>query len=91
MFDVLRGMSEKLSSCHMDVVHKFHDIVKDLGKYLEEQKGKHKQVFDKSFNNFRKYVNILVFFIKQDGLSFAVLVFRLFSVVYPKTQLKFPS
>ena len=50
MFDVLRGMSEKLSSCHMDVVHKFHDIVKDLGKYLEEQKGKHKQVFNKNFN-----------------------------------------
>jgi len=46
MFEVLRGMSEKLSSCHMDVVHKFHDIVKDLGKYLEEQKGKHKQIKD---------------------------------------------
>ena len=44
MFEVLRGMSEKLSSCHMDVVHKFHDIIKDLGKYLDEQKSKHKQV-----------------------------------------------
>uniref|UniRef100_H2YU53 MHD domain-containing protein n=1 Tax=Ciona savignyi TaxID=51511 RepID=H2YU53_CIOSA len=44
MFEVVRVMSEKLSSCHMDIVHKLHEIIKDLAKYLEEQKNKHKQV-----------------------------------------------
>uniref|UniRef100_H2YU54 MHD domain-containing protein n=1 Tax=Ciona savignyi TaxID=51511 RepID=H2YU54_CIOSA len=43
MFEVVRVMSEKLSSCHMDIVHKLHEIIKDLAKYLEEQKNKHKQ------------------------------------------------
>lgn len=38
-------MAEKLSSCHMDIVHKLHEIIKELGKYLEEQKSKHKHVF----------------------------------------------
>ncbi|XP_076812466.1 F-BAR domain only protein 2-like isoform X1 [Clavelina lepadiformis] len=46
MFEVFRVTAEKLSSCHMDVVHKLHDIIKELSKYLEEQKGKHKQVKD---------------------------------------------
>uniref|UniRef100_H2YU55 MHD domain-containing protein n=1 Tax=Ciona savignyi TaxID=51511 RepID=H2YU55_CIOSA len=46
MFEVVRVMSEKLSSCHMDIVHKLHEIIKDLAKYLEEQKNKHKQVKD---------------------------------------------
>uniref|UniRef100_F6V4B3 F-BAR domain only protein 2 n=1 Tax=Ciona intestinalis TaxID=7719 RepID=F6V4B3_CIOIN len=46
MFEVVKVMSEKLSSCHMDCVHKLHEIIKELAKYLEEQKNKHKQVKD---------------------------------------------
>ena len=44
MFEVFKDMAEKLSSCHMDVVQKLQEIVKDLLKYLDEQKAKHKQV-----------------------------------------------
>ena len=44
MFEVFKVMAEKLSSCHMDVVSKLHEIVKDLSKYVDEQKPKHKQV-----------------------------------------------
>ena len=44
MFDILRSMSEKLSSCHMDTVTKLAEINKELGKYQEEYKAKTKQV-----------------------------------------------
>jgi len=44
MFESLKTVAEKLSSCHMDIVHKLHELIKDLAKYLEEQKAKHKQV-----------------------------------------------
>lgn len=42
--EVFKGMTEKLSSCHMDIVLKLQEIIKELSKYLEEQKNKHKQV-----------------------------------------------
>ena len=44
MFDSLKIVAEKLSSCHMDIVHKLQELTKELAKYLEEQKAKHKQV-----------------------------------------------
>ena len=44
IFEVIKTMAEKLSSCHGDIVLKLNDLIKDLGKYSEEQKGKHKQV-----------------------------------------------
>nr|CAB3245500.1 FCH domain only protein 2 [Phallusia mammillata] len=46
MFEIVKVMAEKLSSCHVDVVIKLHDVIKELAKYLDEQKGKHKQVKD---------------------------------------------
>jgi len=51
MFEVFKVMAEKLSSCHMDVVQKLQEIVKDLSKYLEEQKLKHKQVWSMQLHN----------------------------------------
>ena len=57
MFEVFKVMAEKLSSCHMDVVQKLQEIVKDLLKYLDEQKAKHKHVcmilteYEMSFQN----------------------------------------
>ena len=44
MFEALQTVAEKFSSCHMDIVHNFNELVKDLAKYLDEQKSKHKQV-----------------------------------------------
>ncbi|XP_077968927.1 F-BAR domain only protein 2-like [Styela clava] len=46
LMDVLKVMTEKISSCHMDIVLKLQDIIKDLSKYLEEQKNKHKHSKD---------------------------------------------
>jgi len=44
MFDILRSMSEKMSSCHMDTVTKLTEINKELGKYQEEYKAKTKSM-----------------------------------------------
>ena len=44
MFDILRSMCEKLSSCHADSVLRLNDIIKELSKYNEEYKSKQKQV-----------------------------------------------
>lgn len=46
LMDVLKVMTEKISSCHMDIVLKLQDIIKDLSKYFEEQKNKHKHSKD---------------------------------------------
>jgi len=47
MFDILRSMCEKLSSCHADSVLRLNDIIKELSKYNEEYKSKQKQMKDK--------------------------------------------
>ena len=63
MFQLFKEMAEKLSSCHMDIVQKLHDIIKDLSKYLDKQKSEHKLVSYPSvptykINIFNVFVNL---------------------------------
>jgi len=46
LWQVLKTSSEKLSSCYLQIVQRYQDLVKDVIKYCEEQHKKHKSVKD---------------------------------------------
>ncbi|XP_053086489.1 F-BAR domain only protein 2 isoform X4 [Pangasianodon hypophthalmus] len=43
VWDVFKVSTEKLSVCHMDLVRKLQDLIKDVQKYAEEQTKAHKK------------------------------------------------
>ncbi|CAH1775418.1 unnamed protein product [Owenia fusiformis] len=43
-WQVLKALAEKLSSLHMQLMHSWQDLIKDVQKYTEEQHKKHKSV-----------------------------------------------
>ncbi len=49
LWQILKSSSEKLSSLHMQMVHRFQDLIKELNKYSEEQHKKQKQVKSEEF------------------------------------------
>lgn len=44
MWDVFKSSTEKLASCHMELVKKLQELIKDVQKYVEEQAKAHKKV-----------------------------------------------
>lgn len=44
MWDVFKGSTEKLASCHMELVRKLQELIKEVQKYVEEQSKAHKKV-----------------------------------------------
>lgn len=44
MWDVFKSSTEKLASCHMELVRKLQELIKDVQKYVEEQAKAHKKV-----------------------------------------------
>uniref|UniRef100_A0A3B5R4M5 F-BAR domain only protein 2 n=1 Tax=Xiphophorus maculatus TaxID=8083 RepID=A0A3B5R4M5_XIPMA len=43
MWDIFRSSTEKLASCHMDLVRKLQELIKEVQKYVEEQAKAHKK------------------------------------------------
>ncbi|KAK5613953.1 F-BAR domain only protein 2 [Crenichthys baileyi] len=43
MWDIFKSSTEKLASCHLDLVRKLQDLIKDVQKYVEEQAKAHKK------------------------------------------------
>lgn len=44
VWDVFKVSTEKLSVCHMDLVRKLQELIKEVQKYAEEQTKAHKKV-----------------------------------------------
>lgn len=44
VWDVFKSSTEKLASCHMELVRKLQELIKDVQKYVEEQAKAHKKV-----------------------------------------------
>lgn len=44
MWDVFKSSTEKLASCHMELVRKLQELIKEVQKYVDEQAKAHKKV-----------------------------------------------
>ncbi len=44
VWDVFKSSTEKLASCHMELVRKLQELIKEVQKYVEEQAKAHKKV-----------------------------------------------
>lgn len=44
MWDVFKTSTEKLANCHLDLVRKLQELIKEVQKYGEEQVKSHKKV-----------------------------------------------
>lgn len=44
VWEVFKGSTERLASCHMELVRKLQELIKDVQKYVEEQAKAHKKV-----------------------------------------------
>lgn len=44
MWDVFKTSTEKLASCHLELVRKLQELIKEVQKYVEEQAKAHKKV-----------------------------------------------
>ena len=43
-WQVLKALTEKISNLHLQLVHSWQDLIKDVQRYSDEQHKKHKQV-----------------------------------------------
>ncbi|KAM4532535.1 LOW QUALITY PROTEIN: F-BAR domain only protein 2 [Fundulus diaphanus] len=43
MWDIFKSSTEKLAGCHMDLVRKLQELIKEVQKYVEEQAKAHKK------------------------------------------------
>ena len=50
MWDVFKSSTEKLASCHMELVRKLQELIKEVQKYVEEQAKAHKKVGSSRIN-----------------------------------------
>ena len=46
MWDVFKTSTEKLASCHLELVRKLQELIKDVQKYVDDQAKAHKKVRD---------------------------------------------
>lgn len=44
MWDVFRVSSDKLALCHLELMRKMNDLIRDINKYGEEQVKIHRKV-----------------------------------------------
>lgn len=51
VWDVFKSSTEKLASCHMELVRKLQELIKDVQKYVEEQAKAHKKVRKYKWNS----------------------------------------
>lgn len=46
VWDVFKQSTEKLAACHMELVRKLQELIKEVQKYVEEQAKNHKKVWE---------------------------------------------
>lgn len=44
VWDVFKSSTEKLAGCHLELVRKLQELIKEVQKYVEEQAKAHKKV-----------------------------------------------
>lgn len=52
VWDVFKSSTEKLASCHLELVRKLQELIKEVHKYGDEQLKAHKKVFYASLDIF---------------------------------------
>lgn len=45
VWDVFKTSTEKLASCHLELVRKLQELIKDVQKYVDDQAKVHKKVW----------------------------------------------
>ncbi|XP_047425567.1 F-BAR domain only protein 2 isoform X10 [Mugil cephalus] len=58
MWDVFKGSTEKLAGCHMELVRKLQELIKDVQKYVEEQAKAHKKTKEEVASTLEAVQNI---------------------------------
>ncbi|XP_053731507.1 F-BAR domain only protein 2 [Synchiropus splendidus] len=58
MWDVFKGSTEKLAACHMDLVRKLQELIKEVQKYVEEQAKAHKKTKEEVASTLEAVQNI---------------------------------
>uniref|UniRef100_A0A3P9B8H7 F-BAR domain only protein 2 n=1 Tax=Maylandia zebra TaxID=106582 RepID=A0A3P9B8H7_9CICH len=58
MWDVFKGSTEKLASCHMELVRKLQELIKEVQKYVEEQSKAHKKTKEEVASTLEAVQNI---------------------------------
>uniref|UniRef100_A0A665WGK0 F-BAR domain only protein 2 n=1 Tax=Echeneis naucrates TaxID=173247 RepID=A0A665WGK0_ECHNA len=57
-WDVFKSSTEKLASCHMELVRKLHELIKEVQKYVEEQAKAHKKTKEEVASTLEAVQNI---------------------------------
>ncbi|XP_057674396.1 F-BAR domain only protein 2 isoform X4 [Corythoichthys intestinalis] len=58
MWEVFKGSTEKLAICHMELVRKLQELIKDVHKYVEEQAKAHKKTKEEVASTLEAVQNI---------------------------------
>ncbi|XP_075869515.1 F-BAR domain only protein 2-like [Nelusetta ayraudi] len=58
VWDVFKSSTEKLASCHMELVRKLQELIKDVQKYVEEQAKAHKKTKEEVASTLEAVQNI---------------------------------
>ncbi|XP_030598087.1 F-BAR domain only protein 2 isoform X2 [Archocentrus centrarchus] len=58
MWDVFKSSTEKLASCHMELVRKLQELIKEVQKYVEEQSKAHKKTKEEVASTLEAVQNI---------------------------------
>ncbi|XP_078128336.1 F-BAR domain only protein 2 isoform X2 [Sander vitreus] len=58
VWDVFKTSTEKLASCHMELVRKLQELIKDVQKYVEEQAKAHKKTKEEVASTLEAVQNI---------------------------------
>ncbi|KAG7498874.1 hypothetical protein JOB18_022945 [Solea senegalensis] len=58
MWDVFKSSTEKLASCHMELVRKLQELIKEVQKYVEEQAKAHKKTKEEVASTLEAVQNI---------------------------------
>ncbi|XP_077478818.1 F-BAR domain only protein 2 isoform X2 [Stigmatopora argus] len=58
MWELFKGSTEKLAICHMELVRKLQELIKDVHKYVEEQAKSHKKTKEEVASTLEAVQNI---------------------------------
>ncbi|XP_077352803.1 F-BAR domain only protein 2 isoform X2 [Festucalex cinctus] len=58
VWEVFKGSTEKLAMCHMELVRKLQELIKDVHKYVEEQAKAHKKTKEEVASTLEAVQNI---------------------------------
>lgn len=68
---VLKSLTEKLASLHMQLVLTWNDLIKDVARYNDEQHKRHKAV---SIQGFDLYINITLLIFQMIDAHYHIII-----------------